>query len=85
MFPTPRKSICFPRQGLGWEVLGDQWSGMAPHKSHKRYAVRERLPSVTQLTVFGEGVNLKTGYLNNQQRPRVAQASSFSQGNFDDS
>ena len=38
---TLRETLCFPRKGLGWEALGDQWSSMASHKSHKVCTVRE--------------------------------------------
>ena len=30
----------------GWKTLGDQWRGMASHKSQKRCAVRCRVPIV---------------------------------------
>ena len=39
---TPREILCFPRQGFGWEALGDQWHGIASRKSHKRCTVSGR-------------------------------------------
>ena len=65
---TPKEIVCFPRQGLRWEAVGDQWSGMASHMSHKCYTVSSRLPRAASLTVLGEGSELKTGSLSNQKR-----------------
>ena len=45
---------------VGWEVLCDQWRGMAFCKSHKGCAVNCRVLSVAQLTVFEEGGELKS-------------------------
>ena len=39
---TPRKILCFPRQGLGWEAPGDQWHGIVSGKSHRCCTVRGR-------------------------------------------
>ena len=44
---------------VGWEVLGDQWSGMTSRKPHKHCAVNGRVPKVSCMTVFGKGSELK--------------------------
>ena len=42
MIATPREILRFPRQGLGWEVPGDQWRDVVSRKSHRYYTVRGR-------------------------------------------
>ena len=37
---TPKVTICFPKKGLGWEALGNQWSNIASQKSHKGCIVK---------------------------------------------
>ena len=77
---TPREIVCFPRQGLRWEAVGDQWSGMASHMSHKCYTVSSRLPRAASLTVLGEGSELKNWIPEQPEKANSiqAQASSFS-------
>ena len=48
---------------LGWNALGDQWSGMVYCKSHKYFRVDGRVPKVSWLTVFGKGRALKNWIL----------------------
>ena len=60
---TLREILCFPRQGLEWEALGDQWCGMASCKSHKCCTVSGRLPYAVLLTVLGKGGELKNWML----------------------
>ena len=63
LLATPRESICFPRQGLEWEEICDQWSGMASHKSFKCWTVSGGLPQAASLTVLGERGELKNWVL----------------------
>ena len=56
---TPREILCFPKQGLGWEALADQWSGMASRKSPKCCTEIGRFPWAVSSTVLGERDELK--------------------------
>ena len=48
---------------LGWEVLGDQWCGMASHKLQNYCTVSGRVPKVFWLTVFSKGGELRNWML----------------------
>ena len=60
---TPREIIGFPREGLRWETLADQWSGMASRKSRKCCTVSDRFLQVASLAVLGGGDELKNWML----------------------
>ena len=60
---TFKEILCFPRQKLGWEVLGEQWNDIASRYLHKCCTVSGRLPRAVSLTVFGEGGQLKNSMI----------------------
>ena len=59
IFPTPREILCFSKQGLGWEAIGDQWSGMASCTSQKCCTVTGKLLWEASLSVLGDWGELK--------------------------
>ena len=73
---TPKKIICFPRQGLQREALGDQWSGMVSRKSHK-YTVSGMLPPTVSLILLGQGSELKNWMLEQPEKTKSASSIQF--------
>ena len=70
-YSPPQGNLLLSKSGLGWEVIGDQWSS----RSHKCCIVSERLPQEASWNVSEEGSELKNCMSEQPLKARVASSS----------
>ena len=79
---TPKEILNFPRQGLGWKALRDEWSSMAFCNSHKCCIESGRLPWTASLTALGEMGELKNRMVEQPVNTKGCSSFQFFQRNF---